>query len=56
MKFKIEDKINQLLTVRNCILLPHHGYKGYDCSKPISKLDESIDALIEGKDWNGGIL
>ena len=57
MKFKIEDKINQLLTVRNHIIRPQHDIeRGYDANYPIMELDKLIDVLYHRKKFAGDLL
>ena len=53
----ISDKVNQLLRIRNHIIIPQHDIKrGYDANYPVNELDKVINLLYLRKKFAGDLL
>ena len=52
----ITDKVNQLLRIRNHVLIPNHGVGDYNCFESVEKLDNRIDYLLDKKSFAGDLL
>jgi hypothetical protein len=47
----VEDRTDLLLMVRNEVVIPLHGFNGYNANKKVNKLDKCIDYLYSCIGW-----